>query len=109
MRIEPRYWCTPATNSSARKSPTMQLVEGFFTDVVSGLPDIWPFAKMPGSNWYSDGSHEMLGRGARLPLSSSQDAFSEVGFQGVSQNSTCVFLCALRALRFCIGQTNKIC
>ena len=53
MRIEPRYWCTPATNSSAGKSPTMQFVEGLFTDVKSGLADIWLFAKMPGSNWYS--------------------------------------------------------
>ena len=87
----------------------MQLVESLFTDIMSGLPDIWPFAKMPGSNMYSDGSHGMFNERVRLPPSSSQDAFSEVGFKGVSQNSTCVYVCALRVLRFCVGQTNKTC
>ena len=75
VRIKPRYWCTPTGDSSAGKSPTMQLVESLFTDIMSGPPDIWPFAKMPGSNMYSDGSHGMFNERERLPLSSSQDAF----------------------------------
>ena len=57
----------------------MQLVEGLFTDIMSGLPDMWPFTKMLGSNLHSDGSHGMFNERVRMPLSSSQDAFSEVG------------------------------
>ena len=75
----------------------------------SGLPGIWPFAKMPGSNWHSDGSHGMFNERVRSLLSSSQDVVAKAGIQGVFQISTCVFVCALRALRFCIGQPNKTC
>ena len=68
MRTEPRHWCTPTGDLSAGKSPTMQLAEGLFTEVMSGLPDMWPFAKMPGSNWYSDGAHGKFHKRVRVPV-----------------------------------------
>ena len=44
MRSEPRLWCTPTTNSSTGKSPTMQLVEGSFLPVFRVVFQTWAFA-----------------------------------------------------------------
>ena len=57
VRIRPRFWCTPTADTTAGKSPCLELLRDLFVDCIRRNSEHWYENRDPTELLYSDGSH----------------------------------------------------